>query len=210
VGDQLILTTTGRQGPIFSVTTSGVQAWPVAMRGLLARVGDQIWLYADDGLYRLDPVTQQAELIHSLPATFLGLGSIITLPDGGVLITHRERDDRRLMAFDSAGVITWQRSYDQLASGPSHLLLHNNQPYLLLESGGEYNQLTFYAVNWQNSSLTHIFTGGTREPLVGGSWVTTVNDDLVLINVGGGSLAALDVDTAVTAQIDTDRLANGP
>ena len=55
-----------------------------------------------------------------------------------------------------------------------------------------------YAMDRQNSALRHIFTGGTRVPLPVGNWFVSVNDDLLLINVGGGSMAALDPDTAVS------------
>ncbi len=196
--DRIILTVNGREGPIYSLTASGLQEWPVAMNGRLVSVGNQIWLYASDGLYRLDPAAMTAELLYQLPQSFLGLGSIIALPDGGALLAHRERDDRSLIVFDADGTVQWQRSYDQLAAAESHLLLHNDQPYLLLQTGSDITtQVHLYAIDRQNSVLTRIFTGGTREPLPGGNWVVSLNDELLLINVGGGSMAAVEVDTAV-------------
>jgi hypothetical protein len=140
-----------------------------------------------------------AELLYQLPQSFLGLGSIIALPDGGALLAHRERDDNRLIAFDAGGMVQWQRSYDQLEAGETHLLLHNGRPYLLLQTGRDITtQLHLYAIDRDGSMLRHIFTGGTREPLPGGNWVVSLNDELLLINVGGGSMAAVDVDTAVS------------
>lgn len=196
--DQLILTVNGRQGPIYILTASGLQEWPVVLNGRAIRVGDQIWLYASDGLYRLDPAAMTAELLYQLPQSFLGLGSIIALPDGGALLAHRERDDSRLIAFSADGTVQWQRSYDQLESVESSLLLHNGRPYLLLQTGRDITtQLHLYAVDRDGATLRHIFTGGTREPLPGGNWVVSLNIELLLINVGGGSMAALDVDTAV-------------
>ncbi|MEJ2750066.1 MAG: hypothetical protein P8183_19490, partial [Anaerolineae bacterium] len=128
-----------------------------------------------------------------LPQSFLGLGSIIALPDGGALLAHRERDDSRLIAFGADGAVQWQRSYAQLGTGESSLLLHNGRTYLLLQTGREITtQLHLYAIDRQNSVLTRIFTGGTREPLPGGNWTVSLNDDLLLINVGGGSMAALN------------------
>jgi outer membrane protein assembly factor BamB len=196
--DRLVLTVTGREGPIYSLTAFGLQEWPVTLNGRPVSVGDQIWLYASDGLYRLDPAAMTAELLYQLPQSFLGLGSIIALPDGGALLAHRERDDSRLIIFDAAGTVQWQRSYAQMGSGESRLLLHNGRPYLLLQTGIDITtQLHLYAVDRQNSVLTHIFTSGTREPLPGGNWAVSLNDELLLINVGGGSMAAVDGDTAV-------------
>ena len=199
-GDQLIMTTTGMQGPIYSLTASGLQAWPVVMNGRLVTVGEQIWLYSHDGLYRLDPAAMTAELLYQLPQNFLGLGSIIALPDGGAMIAHRERDDSRLIAFNPDGTVQWQRSYAQLGSSASHIycctmvspIFSCNRAVMWMM------QLKLYAIDRQNSVLTHIFTGGTRLPLPGTDWVVSINDDLLLINVGGGSMAALDLDTAVS------------
>lgn len=195
--DQLILTVADREGPIYSLTTSGIQEWPVAMNGRPVRVGNQIWLYTHDGLYRLDPASLTVELLYQLPQSFLGLGSILALPGGGVLIAHRERDDNRLLAFNPSGALQWQRSYAQLESDVSRLFLHKNQPYLLIQSGTDVStQINLYEVDVQNSVLTHIFSGGTRTFNPSGTWVVSVNDDLLLINIGGGSMAAFDPQAA--------------
>ncbi|MCB9420509.1 MAG: M23 family metallopeptidase [Ardenticatenaceae bacterium] len=195
--DGLILTVSGRDGPIYSLTDSGLQEWPVAMNGRPLSVGDQIWLYADDGLHRLDATAMTAERLYLLPHSFMGLGSAVALPNGGALIAHQERGDRRLIAFNADGTVQWERSYAQLGTGESRLLLHNGQPYLLLQTGSDITtQFFLYAIDQQNSLLTHIFTGGTREPFTEDNWVVSLNDDLLLINIGGGSMAALDVDMA--------------
>ncbi|MCA9978512.1 MAG: peptidoglycan DD-metalloendopeptidase family protein [Anaerolineales bacterium] len=195
--DGLILTVSGRDGPLYSLTASGLQAWPVAMNGRARSVGNQIWLYADDGLYRLDLAALTAELLYQLPQSFMGLGSIIALPDGGALIAHQERGDRRLIAFNADGTVQWERSYAQLGTGESRLLLHNGRPYLLLQTGSDITtQFFLYAIDRENSGLTHIFTGGTREPILGDNWVVSLNENLLLMNIGGGSMAVLDVAAA--------------
>jgi outer membrane protein assembly factor BamB len=197
--DRLILTSIDRQGPIYSMTASGLQAWPIPLSGRPINVGNQIWLHSHEGLYRLDPAAMTAELLYQLPQSFIDLGSIVALPDGGAIITHREKDDSRLIAFNPDGTVQWQRSYAQLGAGELRLLLHNDQTYLLMQSGsGLSTQVRLYAINRQNSTLRHIFTGGSRTSLPGGNWFVSVNDDLLLINVGGGSMVALDPDTAVS------------
>ena len=205
--DQLILTVTSSQGPLYSVTASGLQAWSVPMNGRPVSANDQIWLYANDGMYRLDPVTMTAELRYQLSPSFLSLGSSIALPDGGAMIAHQERGGSRLIAFNPDGTVQWQRSYVQLGADKSRLLLHDGHPYLLIQSGSNVDaQLKLYAVDQQNSILRHIFTGGTRAPLPGDDWFVSANDDLLLINVGGGSMAALNPHTAVSLI----SAANGP
>jgi murein DD-endopeptidase MepM/ murein hydrolase activator NlpD len=197
--DRLILTVSGRQDLICSITASGLQAWPIPLYGRPISVGDQIWLYAEEGLYRLDPAAMTAELLYQLPQSYLGLGSIVALSDNGAMIAHRERGDSRLIAFNHDGTVQWQRSYAQIGAGELRLLLHNEQPYLLIQSGSDMStQLILYAIDRQHSALRHIFTGGTRTPLPGGDWFVSVNDGLLLINVGGGSMAALDPDMALS------------
>ncbi len=198
-GDHLILTLSGRSGPIYSLSAAGLDPWSAEMSGQPAIIGDQIWLYANEGIYQLDPVAKVADLLYQLPPSYLGLGSIVALPEGGALLAHRERSDNRLLTFNPDGTIRWQRSIADLGAGESHLLLHDERPYLLVQSGNNVDsQLKLYAVDIENSTLRHIFTGGTRTPLDGGNWIISLGGDLVLINVGGGSLAALNTDTAVS------------
>jgi len=197
--DQLILTFTGRSDPIYALTASGWQEWAVEMNGRPIQVGDDIWYYAREGVYRLDPATQTTQLLYQLPPSFLGMGSIIALPAGGALIAHQDLDDSRLIRFDAAGTVQWERSYASLDAGSPQLLLHAEQPYLLLQSDSSVTmQLDLYTIDQQNSTLHHIFTGGTRQALSGDDWVVSINDALLLVNVGGGSMTALDGVTAVS------------
>lgn len=197
--NELILTLTGRSDPIYSVTESGLAAWPAGMNGQPIRVGDDIWLYAREGVYRLDLAAQTMQLLYQLSPSFMGAGSIIALPAGGALLAHQDLDDSRLIAFNVAGSVQWERSYRSLEGVSPQLLLHDDQPYLLLQSGSNVSlHLDLYAVDQENSALRHIFSGGTRQPLAVGNWVISVNDEWLLINIGGGSLVALDMVTAVS------------
>lgn len=194
--DQLILTTAGQQGPIYSLTTAGLQTWPVSLNGQLIQVGEQIWLYDTEGLYRLDPAAMTAELLYPLSLSRGNLVNMIALPDGGALIAHRDRYDARLIAFNADGSVQWQRSYTELGLGELRLLLHNDQPLLLMQTGSDITtQFKLYAIDMPNSTLHHLFTGGSRTPQRDDNWLVSVNDELLLINVGGGSMVGLDVET---------------
>lgn len=195
--DQLILTVTGRQGPIYALTASGVQTWPIPLNGRPTSVGNQIWLTTYDGLYRLDPLTMTADRLYQLPRTTFGAASLVALPDGGALLAHRDLGGGRLVALRPDGTIQWQRAYTQPEVAEMQLLRHNGQPYLLVQTGSDITtQIMLYAIDLQNPALRHIFTGGTRTPRPGGNWLVSANDALLLINVGGGSMAALNPDTA--------------
>lgn len=197
--DQLILTFTGLSDPVYALTASGWQEWGVGMNGRPVQVGDDIWYYAREGVYRLDPATQTAQLLYQLPPSFLGLGSIIALPTGGALLAHQDLDDSRLIRFDAAGAVQWERSYASLDAGSPQLLLHAGQPYLLLQWDSSVTmQLNLYTIDQQNSTLHHIFTGGTRQSSTGGDWAVSINDELLLVNVGGGSMTALDGGAAIS------------
>ena len=197
--NQLILMSSGQQGSIYSLTAAGLQAWPISLSGQLAQVGEQIWLYGTEGLYRLDPATMTAEPLYPLPLSRGNLVNMITLPDGGAMIAHRDRYDSRLIAFNPDGSVQWQRSYAELGLGELRLLLHNDQPLLLLQTGSDITtQFKLYAIDMPNSTMHHIFTGGSRTPQPNDNWLVSVNDELLLINVGGGSMVGLDVETAVS------------
>jgi outer membrane protein assembly factor BamB len=197
--NQLILTGSGQQGSIYALTTDGLQTWPISLSGQLAQVGEQIWLYGTEGLYRLDPATMTAEPLYPLPLSRGNLVNMITLPDGGALIAHRDRYDSRLIAFNSDGSVQWQRSYAALGLGELRLLLHDDQPLLLVQTGSDITtQFKLYAIDMPNSMLRHIFTGGSRTPQPNDTWLASVDDELLLLNVGGGSMVGMEVETAVS------------
>ena len=191
--NQLILTNSGQQGPIYTLTAAGHDTWPVSLSGKLVQAGEQVWLYGTEGLYRLDPAAKTADLLVPLAQSRGNLVDPIALPAGGALIAHRDRYDSRLIAFAADGTVQWQHSYAELGLGELRLLLHDNQPYLLQQTGSDITtQFKLYAIDIPNATLHHIFTGGSRTPLLEDNWLVSVDDDLLLLNVGGGSMVGLD------------------
>ncbi|MCA9926277.1 MAG: hypothetical protein KC421_28095, partial [Anaerolineales bacterium] len=167
--------------------------------GKLAFADEQLWIYSARGVYRLNPATESpsAEQIYALPMGFPQQGDIMPLPAGGVLVIHTDLFDSRLLAFAPDGTLRQQRS---LGGGPSaghYLQMVNDQPYLItntsLQNAGE---LTLFAIDLDAATLTHIFTGGSRMPITTDSWTAVFNNRL-LLNIGGGHLAQIDVETAV-------------
>ncbi len=197
IEDQLILTTTGKDGAIWVLDESGAVEWIEGLNGRVLSGGNQIWIYEDEGIYRLNQESKVAELIYALPRSFLGLGDAVALPDGRLLLAHRDRFDQRLLLFNVDGTVNWQRSYrDAILGQPSFFVL-DNQVYLASHNNApSFSELKVYAVDLENSRLTHIFTGGTRSPVPADTWIIETSYKLALINMGGGDMAAFDPRTA--------------
>ena len=103
-------------------------------------------------------------------------------------MAHLDSADRRLLRFDANGNLLWERSFARQINGRPRLLLVGERPYLLAEdtiSGSSY--LSLYAIDLDGARLSHIFSGGTRSPIAADNWALPT-DDLILIQVGGGSL----------------------
>ena len=170
--------------------------------------GARIWVYDDEGLYRLEPEADSARLIYALPRSFLGLGSIINLADGGALLAHADRFDRRLIRLDAGGVVLWQRSYTGVVPGQVRLLAQDGRVYLLSQDHLlPTNELSVLAVDIDTAELTRLFTGGTRSAQPEDTWAFAVADDRLIINIGGGSMAGLDSHQALATH--RDQLDNG-
>jgi murein DD-endopeptidase MepM/ murein hydrolase activator NlpD len=191
--ERLVFSTQGRDGSLWTIDTSGPVHWEAPLSGRPIVAGDQLWFYDHDGLYRLNAETQRSELVYALPSSFMGLGDMIALPDGGLLLAHRDRFDERLIALDAAGRVRWERSYGGLIQGKPSLLALDGRPYLMSEHmGNASSTISIYSIDLEGAELRHIFSGGSRAPDPNLTWAAAAGDGLILIHIGGGSLAALD------------------
>jgi len=197
--DQLLFSTSGTQGGVWLADADGAAYWEGLKDGRLQVVGDQLWHYDGAGIYRLDPETRTVEPLIVLPVSYVGASGFIALPGGGALLAHQDSADRRLLYFDNDGALLWERSYARQVNGRPNLFLVGERPYLLTQddrSGASY--LSLYAIDLDDASLNHIFTGGTRSPISGNNWALPAGD-LILIQVGGGSMVGLDPKAAEAA-----------
>jgi murein DD-endopeptidase MepM/ murein hydrolase activator NlpD len=198
--DLLIVSFEGRDGALWMIDASGPLARVALTGGHPVTVGDQIWIYAADGIYRLDPETLSSDLLYALPPGSLWLGDMVALPDGGALVAHTDRFDKRLIALDAGGGVRWQRSFSGITSGQQDLLLLDGSAYLAsLDGTGTSREVSIFAIDLQGAQLTHIFTGGTRDPLPQNGWAYAIGDHRLLVNIGGGSMAVLDAQAALVA-----------
>lgn len=200
VDGQLLLTSSGRNGALWSVTAEGVTPWAGVGNGRLFTHANEVFLYANDGLYQLDLNRQTVVLWYPLPPLFGSGSGIASLPDGSLLLLHSDTRDRRLLMLNSDGTLRWERSLRRAVPGELALLTAGEQVFLTaLDTSSANNDLRIYGINLAQPALTHLYTGGTRQRSFSGSWAQGTDAGLLLIQVGGGNLVALDALAAETA-----------
>lgn len=201
-GDQLIFSTAGINAALWRADSSGPVELAAGANGRLAAVGDSVWIYDEDGVYRLDLESSSVELLYRLPEGFLRLGDVLALPDGGVLVAHTDRHDRRLIALDADGQLDWERSFEGVLEGQPELLLQNGQPYLIAwrnagRSSGSLtstsSEISLFGIDLQGAELQRLFVGGTRNPLVENCAVYAAGSGRLVFNIAGASLVSLDL-----------------
>jgi murein DD-endopeptidase MepM/ murein hydrolase activator NlpD len=193
----LIFTTSDSEVPIWSATASSISGWDVKINGKLAVVEDVVFLYATDGLYRLNVQDRSAVLMRQLPKTNPQLLELIAGPEGNLFLLHSDLEDRRLMVFDPNGSLTWERSIATLPRGDLQFFNLGEVVYLLnVHSGPPGIQVDMYNINPESDTLTHILTGGSRQSHIRDVWVEPITPDQLLLNIGGGSIVAFDPKSA--------------
>jgi hypothetical protein len=205
--DSLVFSTVGSDRSLWTVDDSGLVPWEKRLGGHLVVAGDHIMLHDEDGIFRLDPEKLSAELLYALPSSWPGSGDMIALPDGGVLVAHRDGYDRRLIALDAGGALRWERSYSDLVQGDVSFLMVGGRVYLVSQHNeNSVSEVSIFAIDMERAELRHLFTGGTRSSNPNDTGVFAAGDDLILINIGGGNLVALNTqlaNEAVTAVMNS-------
>jgi hypothetical protein len=203
--DRLIFSTIGEEVSLWTADGSEPVALPTPGAGYLVRVKDQIWVYGDQGIYRLDPETFSADLLYALPEGRLEQGSMAALPGGGVLLIHADAHDKRLIALNADGTLGWQRLYGRSAHGHEHrLVVLDGRPFLVShQRAAASNKVAVSLVDVDRARLTQLFVTTGRNPRPDDTWVSATTDGRLLLSVGsglgGGSIVALDVQSALEA-----------
>jgi hypothetical protein len=195
-GETLLLASSGSDSRLWTLSASGASPWEAA-GGQPLLLGEQPWLYAADGIYRLDEERQQAALTLPLAQALVQIGDAISLAGGGGLVAHSDRDDQRLLRLDDNGELLWERSFRRSLTGRPRLLESEGRVYLIddgtTRSAG---LITLYEVDLLSGNLTRIFVGGTRTPARNETWLLAGSDGRLFLNIGGGHLLALDLAAA--------------
>jgi outer membrane protein assembly factor BamB len=171
--------------------------WNRPLTGRFVAEKNRLWLLEANGIYQLDTQSQSAERLLALPPALLNFSDLAALPDGRLLLVHSDRHDRRLILLDSDNSVRWERSIAGIGNGKPCLRILDDQVYLLSQNGNGFTtEIALFSVDIESAELTRIFTGGTRTSIPQNTFVRPTEDGLILLNIGGGSLAAIDPELA--------------
>ena len=194
--DSLIYSLSGAQSGTWTTNTTQSPQQISDKTGYLIPNGKDVWLYAADGLYHLQP--EREERRYPLPEARLAFSAATPLGNGGALLAHTDAFDRRLIAFNQDGSLHWDVSIAHLDIGPTKLVTANEQVYLFIESNDGNNlQTKLYHVNLNNGDLTYIFNGGSRPFSFNDTWIMPTNPSQLLLNSAGGAVLSLDPQFAI-------------
>ncbi|MEZ4767934.1 MAG: peptidoglycan DD-metalloendopeptidase family protein [Caldilineales bacterium] len=192
-GSELILAASGSDARVWSIDREGPAEWTVDVSPRFTVIDDQLWGFDANTIYRLQPDSREVEIVAQLAPAAPGIEAILPLPDGRILLAHRDRADRRLMLLDGSGAQLWDRSYASLAAGSSDLLRSGTQTVMLTQNTSRAGtRVDLYTVDLEDASLRHIFAGGGPVSATPASaW--RADDGRLLLAIPGGSLLALDL-----------------
>ena len=195
--DGLVFATMGRERSLWIIDGSELESWGESLSGNLASNGESAYLYAENGVNKLDTQNRSVELIYELPHGTLSMGDITVLPGGDVLVAHADSYDRRLIYLEPDGSVRWERSYKDRVDGAVDLISLGDRTFVVSnDTEGSLSTISIYEIDLESAELTRIFSGGTRSLAQHVTKTFASGDDLILIDIGGGSLAALDPELA--------------
>ncbi|GAB4577638.1 MAG: hypothetical protein Fur0022_03690 [Anaerolineales bacterium] len=190
LGAEAVLFSTGGETPaVWLATEEGVEVLAEGTGGALAWSREGVFVYGADGVYRLEAGT--VERIYALSDAVQLARSLVALPEGGVLIAHADRADRRLVGLDAEGGVLWERSVEGVGANP-RFVLAGAEVFMLLEEEEVAGVVNLYRVNMEDGSLTHLFRGGTRTAVRGSTWIAALNPAQILVQIGGGHIIGFD------------------
>ncbi len=190
--ERLFLTSLNSPAPIWVIGRTQPVTWTAQISGRPLAAGDQVFIYGQEGVYRLNLETRSPELLYVLPRAFPELGDMLVLPDGGLLVAHMEMADQRLIVLNADGSLRWQRSYTPAARGRPRLLMVGKRVYVLIQSDSTYSHtVEVFWLGINTARLIRIFTGGTRQAPSEPAWLMALKEDRLLVNIAGSSLVML-------------------
>jgi len=198
--DTLIYTLSGANSSAWAVNNAQPPQILSDKTGYPITVGETVWLYAPDGIYRLN--SDNSELIYELPAAKLNFSAITALTNGRALALHTDIHDRRLIAFNPDGTLRWNLSVANLPIGTTEFVTTDDQILLFIASNDGNNLRTdLYNVASASGDLTHLFSGGSRPYSINDTWISSANNSQLLINNASGAILTLDPQQAFEAII---------
>jgi hypothetical protein len=129
----------------------------------------------------------------------LRLGDAAPLPGGGLIVAHADADDRRLIAFDADGAVTWQRSYSEISRGSTTPIVAGGQVFLLSQENDAGSDMTLFGLDMSVPDLIRLFRGGARPNYGASALAWPLDDGRLVLRAAGEILVALDLEAAARA-----------
>jgi murein DD-endopeptidase MepM/ murein hydrolase activator NlpD len=191
----LLFTAGGHQPALYRLDRSGQLVRSAPLGGQLAASADQIFLYAPTAVYRL---RDTPELLKTLDRTGYTRGSVIALPDGGVLIAHNGVDGRRLIALQPDGSLRWERSIQRLTGEAPHLVVVNDEVFALTPEGD------VWRIDLKWGDAQRVLDGTRLYTLPGSARTVVASNGTLIFDARGGRLIAFDPRAVSIPEIDDE------
>jgi len=184
----------GSNPGIWHLEASGPRKLVDGISGKLSYTADTLYVYARDGLYAIPADSNTAEKLIDMLNAFPTIGDMMTLDNGGILLAHMDRDDRKLITIKPDGEVEWERSYASLMDGTPNLMQISRRIFILNEQTLSSNrEITIYEVFPEKGELEKVFIGGSRRANAGYTWYHYNDTGEMVLNIGGTSLVGLNL-----------------
>jgi outer membrane protein assembly factor BamB len=184
----LILAVGGDLPAVYRLDPAGQLTHIAPLGGQLAASDEHLYVYASTALYRL---SDTPELLKLLDRTGTTRGSMIALPDGGVLLAHNGTSGRRLIALNPDGTLRWDRSIQRLTDEAPQLVNIDGEVYAVTPEG----DVWWIDQAWGDAQ--RVLDGTRWETLPGRFRSVVASDGTLIFDARGGRLIALDPHTLV-------------
>ncbi|MFN2114147.1 MAG: peptidoglycan DD-metalloendopeptidase family protein [Anaerolineae bacterium] len=188
---RLVLATGGAQPAVHSIDAAGRLVTLFAGVGVPVASQSGAWVYASDGVYRIDVVggPLATENVLRLEKWIPPHGFVAALPDGGLIVSHRAGGDRLLAALGPDGEQRWIRSLRGADDSA--------QPVRIVTAGDLVAAVTgsgdVLLIDAATGAARKVFESGDGHRRGGEVQATELGDGLLALDFRGGVLVGLDL-----------------
>ncbi|HNB50288.1 MAG TPA: hypothetical protein PK530_00005, partial [Anaerolineales bacterium] len=187
---RVVFSTEGNAPAVWAATEEGLELLAEGVGGQVAEGHDGLFIYNFEGVYRWDEGGLAAQVYAFGRGS--GTGNIVPSPEGGVLIVHPDRVGTRVLAFDAAGKLVWERALRGVV-GQVRAIRVGERVFLLAEvSQSSAAKVFLYQVDLVQQALLARLVAGTRTAARGSTWIEALNPSQVVLQIGGGHQVLFD------------------
>ncbi|MGD8822117.1 MAG: M23 family metallopeptidase [Anaerolineales bacterium] len=181
VDEQVLISTDGLHPQLWSVTPQGARAWGVGVSGRLLASPSAVFLFSREGLYHLNPSSQQAQLWIAWDSANLDSAQVVDLPDGRMLVNHTSLEASRLFWLDQEGEIVQQVRYDEAIDfDQAAVLVWGETVFLVTQSQGASSAIVSVFQVTASDRIQLVFRTVTRQAFIADSRWAAIDQGLLL------------------------------